>query len=149
MFSTKKGLLTHAYTRKLCVNTQKSLCTQGNVNQSKQSCVYTTISRDFLCRHSVSHLLFNGRHKIYLSKCVLIFVLTHENFPEYTAIFVCRHSFLITLEWLAQREYFLCRHKTSLCRHRISLSTQGFFCVDTVSACIVKRQTQDNASSQA
>ena len=77
MFSTKKELLTQAYTRKLCVDTQKSLCTQANINQSKQSCVYTIISRDFLCQHSVFCLLFNDRHKINVHKCALIFLCQH------------------------------------------------------------------------
>ena len=57
-FSTNKELLTQAYIRKLCADTQKSVCKQDNVNQSRQSCVYTTISKDFLCQHNVSYSIY-------------------------------------------------------------------------------------------
>ena len=133
-FLNYKELLTQAYTRKLCVDTQKSLCTQDNVNQSKQSCVYTTISRDFLCQHSVSHLLFNGQHKINLSKCALIFCVNTWEFSwVHSNVFVSTQCLLITLEWLTQHGYSLCWHKKSIWSKQNFLEyTRTFLCWHSV-----------------
>ena len=112
----------------MCRHT-KSLCTQDNANQSKQSCVYTTISRDFLCWDSVSHLLFNGRHKINLSTCALIFCVgTHELSWVHINFLVSTQCLIVTLEWLTQHEHFLCWN-------RISLSTRIFLCCTRIFLC--------------
>ena len=54
-FSTKKELLTQTYTRKLCINTQKPMCTPI------QTVLYLHTNflehtETFLCPNSVSHL---------------------------------------------------------------------------------------------